>query len=126
MFCAHCGNAVADIAQSEEHVAETEIAASADVQIARINADRDIQLAKIAQRMNDSDNQADLVAAEVAAEVQSDVIDQLTPDPEPAPEPVVIVNNDDAEPAEDPTELPVAEEHSEPAESKTRVGLGVW
>jgi hypothetical protein len=126
MYCAHCGNPLPDEVKAEEHVEEAEVLASADVQIAKINAERDIALAKIQAKMLENDLVVENAALEAENEAQSETIDALSPEPEIVQsDPVVIVN--DPEPVEDPTELPVAEDHHESPERKSsRVGLGMW
>jgi hypothetical protein len=110
---------------------------NAEVEIARINAERDIEVAKIGARQDRDWNEtrvevagieaeAEVGAAEATAEVVAAVIDNAGDD-EPPVDPVQIiapemVNNDVDEDAP-----PALEGGSEPpaSESKPR-GLGMW
>jgi hypothetical protein len=111
-----------DETKTEKLRAETEL------ELARIHRDESIQLAKISQKMNENDNEAELVAAETAAEVQADVIDSLSPEPEVAePETVVVFDQaDEPEPADEASELDLPEESevAEPSEPKSSGGYG--
>jgi regulator of replication initiation timing len=125
MYCAHCGNPLPDEVKAEDRLEETEVVASADVQIAKINAERDIALAKIQAKIAESE----LVTENAALEAENDVLqDVVSPEPEIEQEPVIVINDAPQEPEPaDATELPEAEDHSEPAERKSsRVGLGMW
>ncbi len=110
MYCQHCGNAIAEV-EAEEVEAEAAAAraeasaitnvADREVEIARINAKRDIDLAKIQRGIIESEvvQEAQLATAEADA-----VVETLAPEPEPEPEPVVVVNADpdaDSAPADD-------------------------
>lgn len=121
MFCQHCGNEVtAEPAIEAEH--ETEAIVSADVEIARINAERDIALARINARVtevvNDAEQAADLAAAEAKAEALEEVIESSA---EPETPPAVVVN---PPPAEEPgTEIeppPPAEPAAFPGTSRPK------
>lgn len=100
MYCQHCGNQIAEETEAVEAEAEVALAeargienvADREVEIARINAKRDVDLAKIQRGIVESETvqEAEVATAEAAA-----VVDVLTPEPEPEPEPVVVV---DAEP----------------------------
>jgi hypothetical protein len=127
MYCPHCGNALSEEpAATEQETVET--ITSSEVEVARINADRDVTLAKIAagteKAVTEAQTDADLVAAVTEAETLGDVVEQLSPDPEPAPAaPVVVVDDGQAdEPA--PTDLPPAEpEHHEEPKQTSRKGF---
>lgn len=120
-MCEACAEFVRAIHGTDDNKIE-KLNADKEIRLAEIHRDEAIQIAKIQQRMNESDNAAELVAAETAAEVQADVIDSLTPEPEPAEAPVIVVDAP-AEPelADDMAEPPpAADGGSEPPESKRR------
>jgi hypothetical protein len=72
MYCQHCGNALPEVeaaeVEAEAAAAEVDTIASADVEIAKINAQRDVQLARIAAGAVDVDQAVDLAHAEGIAE----------------------------------------------------------
>jgi hypothetical protein len=70
--------AVVEIEQAAEHVAETEVEASAEVEIEKIRSDTAIQLAKIESKAVDRDLEAELAAA--LAEIELLKTAQLPPD----------------------------------------------
>lgn len=119
MFCQHCGHELSAPEEIEEHAAEeaadaaenvAETVSSSEVEIARINADRDVTLARIEKGIMSEMTEA---AAEENA-VKAEILDEAMTPPEPEPVPVVV---EDA-PAEEPvTEAPPppAEESPEPA-----------
>lgn len=118
------------IAAPEPDVSPAEAIASADVQVAQINADRDIALAKIAAKTVEPDLEMQLAAA--LAEIEA-LRTQLAP-PEPVvvdtpPAPVAVIQDVEAGPDPEP-EMPMISdqpETSEPSQpSKKRLGLGMW
>jgi hypothetical protein len=122
------GSVIEVVASAEEHVAETEVVASADVEVARINAERDIALARIQAREVPRDLEAELAAA--LAELDALKIAMQPPVAEIPPEvpaaPVAIVNEVAPEP--EPS-LPEPEHHHEepkPRKSSGSGGLGFW
>lgn len=128
IICPDCGEKLdAHELHSAPPVAEDVI--RADVEIARINADRDIQLAKLAAKVavDEELHEAELAAAhesgradgiETGVEIVSPEPEPV-PEPMPAPDPVVIVDDVPEVPAP-----PAAEEHRERKPKKT--GLGMW
>lgn len=119
-YCTHCGGEVERVPEVAA-VAET---VSAEVQIAQINADRDIKVEQIKARQekdwNDTrvevaavEAEAEVAAAEATAEVIGEVIasgsGDADPEPENDPAPVVVT----AEPEDNGEELapPEAEHH---------------
>jgi hypothetical protein len=132
-MCEHCaavatalhGAETAIEAESETKVEEITDAA---VEIARIEANRDISLAKInrglEEKIAEESAAAELVEAETKAEVLETVVETLAPDPEPvpAPAPVTVVNDNEPAPELAP---PPAEEKPEHHETRKR-GLGMW
>jgi hypothetical protein len=133
MYCPNCGNAVED-GQIGPAAAEM---ASAEVQIARINAERDVEVARIAARQDkdwnatrlaetELETEAVVVAAVAEAEVLGDVLNASAPEPEEPPE---IINAPRAEAVEEPDDAPplVETEGSEPpAPERKTIGLGAW
>lgn len=117
-MCELCESVRERLHSEAESGATVEELTAAEVEIARINADRDITLARIGAGVEKSvvaaETDAQLVAAETEAATLSGVVESLTPDPEPAlPAPVIVAP---AEPEADPTEMPPAEEHHEEKE----------
>jgi hypothetical protein len=123
-YCTHCGNPVAEETAEPDVVVEAEHTESADVEIARITADRDVKIAKISAGMSDVEAAVDLAHAEGVAE---GVVEALTPEPVAAAPPVVVVNDDtegmpepppEAEPGDGgPSGEPHAPRHSAGANS---------
>lgn len=117
--------AMVEIPVAVEHVAEVEIAASADVEIARISAERDITLAKIAAREVPRDLEAELAAALGELEMMKsasmpETVPQSAVEATQAPGPVVVLA-DSLEAPESPPQLP--ERASEtPRREKSRDG----
>jgi hypothetical protein len=115
MFCTHCGNELPESEAVAEIAADAVVeSVAAEVEIARIQADRDIQLAKLQLRATDVEQVAELAAAEAVADVLTDIV---APPEETPQEPATVVveaptQEVDTEPA--PTDMPRAEEHSEP------------
>jgi hypothetical protein len=113
--------AVADAAHEEAH-GMVEVS-DREVEIARINAKRDVDLAKIGRGIAESEvvQEAEIATAEAEA-----VVETLAP--EPAEQPVVVVDA----PAESPEgdepagELPPAESDSEPSEAKPKPYVNPW
>jgi predicted nucleic acid-binding Zn-ribbon protein len=127
-YCPDCGEQVHSCAPSE---AGTEAKAvrqmsEAEIEIARINARRDVTLAKIAAGQTDAEVEGDLAVAEVLAET---VVAEAAAEEEQAEEasPVVIVDSGSGEPAADPdAELapPPAEHHHHEEKERGSAGYG--
>lgn len=122
-YCQHCGNPVADEAEAEEHAAEeaadaaenvAETVSTSEVEIARINADRDVTLAKIEKGILSEANEAAAEENAVKAEILDDV---LTP-PEPEPVPVVVEESPAEEPVSEAPPPPVEESPAPVAKEK--------
>jgi hypothetical protein len=127
-YCTNCGNDLGETLP-EAIVDEAELVSRADVEIARINADRDIALAKLAAKVSENELVVENAALGAAVEVLEDVVSPDAPEPEPAEVIPVIVDVDaggDAVNEEDAgTDLApgIDEEHHE---SKHRAGIGMW
>jgi hypothetical protein len=131
-FCQHCGNTVDQLLPAVA-AAET---VSAEVEIARINAERDVEVAKIAARQDRDWNETRVEVAEIeavaevaAAEAEAEVIGEIIAAESGAEtagetgEPIV-VQVPDAEPQEEPvTGEPPVVDVSAPREKKSG---GYW
>lgn len=89
---------------------DTEPVAEAAVEVARIEADRDVAVAKIVNRGMDEDMAANLAALQARVDVL-----EAAAMPEPEPEPIVIPV---PEPEPEPVPAPVEEEHEKPPAPK--------
>lgn len=133
MYCQHCGNQVADADPAEaaaDAAAETagalegaaESASTAEVEIARINADRDVTLAKIDKGML-----GEALEAQVAEDaVKADLLDQVLEPSEPEPVPVIVDDAGPAEPELDGEPPPVMDESPAPEPAAKRAGNPWW
>ena len=132
MFCPHCGNETELVIGAGPAIAET---VSAEVEIARINAERDIAVAKITARQDRDWNETRVAVAEVeteatvaAAEVEAGIIAAaVASDPEPEPEPIdivapAIVSDVDT----DIEDAPPENEGSPVPETKSKTSFGMW
>lgn len=133
-FCPGCGT---DLEAPFAAAAATEVG-SDEVRIAKINADRDVEVARInaslqrseletAETIAEVEAEAQVATAEAEAEVIAAVISETggqgdePDDPPPAP---VIVDNDP--PPDEPDAPPLAEPSEPEPHAKRSVGLGVW
>jgi len=134
-YCPHCGNETPGLIPVAPPVAE---AVSSEVEIARIQAERDIAVAKISARQDANWNEtrvevagieaaAEVGAAEATAEAVAAVIEAGTDTgDEPGP-PVVIEAPDGADEDQgDDDELPPAEGSPIPEPKRKSTGLGFW
>jgi hypothetical protein len=104
-YCQHCGNEV-------DHLPETGTATeavSAEIQVAKINAEKEIELAKINARMDRNWNEtrvevaeveaeAEVAAAEATAEVIGEVLaaeTETVTEEEPPAEPIIVTAEPD-------------------------------
>jgi hypothetical protein len=113
------------VEQAPEHVAETEVEASAAVEIARLNAERDVQIAKLETKAVDRDLEAELTAAlaeiELLKAAKMPVADAES-NAETLPAQTVIVADSPApEAVQDDTEPPIRDDER-PARVKHRDG----
>ncbi len=119
-LCAECGLEHADPVIAEAPVAET---AAADVQIAEIEAERDIRLAQIGAKAGESDAITRIAELEGKMDGMREMLERLLP-PEPEPDPTpVIVDAPAAEPepvVEEPAATPPPAVESEPKRSRQR------
>jgi hypothetical protein len=130
LYCQHCGNPLAE----DDHVDTPEEAAEkvaradahASVEIAKIQKERDIALAKIASGAIDQEQSVEVAVAEAEAEIATDALEAATAPEDPEPS-TVIVNSDPA-PEPEPEAAPLPEPESSPeseSEPKTeRHGYG--
>jgi hypothetical protein len=125
-YCENCGT-------GHECEVATEGRAIPEVEIARINADRDVAVAKLAARQTRDElaTAEDIAETQADAEVEAAVAEAemvaaaiaagITPEPEP-----VIIDAPEAI-ADEPDDAPPPAEGSEPPAAKHRtVGLGAW
>ena len=132
MFCPHCGNETELVIGAGPAAAET---VNAEVEIARINAERDIAVAKITARQDRDWNETRLAVAEVetdatvaAAEVEAEIIAAVTSDPAPDPDPDPVVIDAPVAIADDVDDdaPPPADGSPVPEENRKSVGFGAW
>jgi hypothetical protein len=116
----------------EAEVAETEADANAAVQIAEIEAARDVEVTRLETRAVDTELLARIAGleAELAALKASRMPADATPEPDVVPVVIESANPADAlsdAPEDDEGELPPSD-HSEHGEHphKKKIGLGVW
>ena len=114
-FCTACGSPIAEIEPEADvtvvEAPDTEVPAMADVEIARIQAERDIKLAKIAKGVAADEA---VQEAEVATATADAVVDVLTPPPAPEPTPVEVVDPDPGPEGEPEDAIPDAGTPPEP------------
>jgi len=109
---------------------------AAEVAIARINADRDVQVAKIGARQerdwNESMTERTEIEADASVEVavaEAEIIGPMLADADPAPvdSPVIVQAPDvDVSQEADPEELPPVEGSPAPEVTERKRGLGMW
>jgi hypothetical protein len=130
-FCPDCG--------TDHHAGERTAAdaVASEVRIAKINADRDIEVARINARLTRNELETAEVIAEIegeaevgAAAAEAEVVATILGSGDQEPEPVIIDAPPLPEPEPDPTDdaaPPPAENHHEPGDDKPRKhGLGMW
>lgn len=112
---------------NEADVATEAVAADATVQVAQIEANRDVTIAKLAAKTEVEVEESRVAQLEAEIRGMLEILSQIVPPaPEPveesapAPEPVVV----DA-PAPEVEAPPAAEEHRE-SKPKPKRGLGAW
>ena len=105
MFCPECG--------TDHHAGERQesAAVNAEVEIARVNAKRDIEVARINAGAIRTEVEAEVEIAEVeavagveAAEAVADALTEIVAPPEPEPAPTIVV---EPEPEPEPEPSPV-------------------
>lgn len=107
-------------ARAEETV--TEEVASATVEVARIEADRDVKVAKISAGVAEVEVESRLAEVEGQLRGMREALDRLVPEvPEPDPEPVVVAQEVAPEPTE--AEMPTRAESHEPRAPKRKQGF---
>lgn len=82
------------VEDNSDKVAET--TSDAAVEIARLEAERDIKVAKIAARQDDEEQVSELAAMRARLDVLEAALAPPEPEPMPEPEPVVVVSEPDA------------------------------
>lgn len=125
-YCPNCGNEI------EQEVSAEQQALREQVEIARINADRDVAIARLQARMQReeldtvetvAETQADaqIESAAVEAEVVGAAIETAAVE---EPEPIIIEDSAPEEPVEEMA--PPEADHEEHHDTRKRVGLGLW
>jgi len=123
MYCSNCGAPVPEVAAVTDSEDAAEAVVAADVEIARINADRDIRLAQIGAGVEKHVATEYAGAEAAAAEAKADVLDDILAPDEPPPGDVTIVVDDggdggdggDAEVIDAEGEPPVIDSEPPPA-----------
>lgn len=114
MYCQHCGHELQRVADEIEHepAAEVEQIVNADVEIARINADKEIQLAKINAKVTENvievEQAVELAAAEAKADALEEAMQPDPPDASVAPQVTILSEPDAGDGSEDTLALPAA------------------
>lgn len=125
-YCPVCG---ITHGEAEAAVTEDAIVTSAEVEIAKIQADRDIQLAKIQAKIAGSELIIENAALEATAEATADANDTLAdviapPDAGGGAPPVVVVGSPEGEPEGEPDAPPEVETPGGSDAPKSRGGYG--
>jgi hypothetical protein len=127
LHCACVGSEVHNDGQAEvDAVAEV---ASADVAVAQIEAERDVTLARIAAKVEESHDETEVEALQAELRAMRETLALLSPAPEVAPEPAPVIVND-VTPVDEPPSLPEPEHQAAGSEPKPKKssssGLGFW
>ena len=96
--CPDCGLEHAVAIDEVADVVETEAVTEAAVEIARIEADRDVTLAKVNAKVEEGWQEQRIAELEGRISGMQEMLDRLTPQPEPEPEAVPIVAAPQPEP----------------------------
>lgn len=123
--CPECGLEHAVEVEKVADVVETEAVVEATVEIARIEADRDVTLAKVNARVEEGWQEQRIAELEGRLSGMQEMLDRLTPEPEPDPEPVPLVVTPPPEPLIEEPEVqppPIVE----PAVGKKAKGNAFW
>jgi hypothetical protein len=132
-YCPNCGAPVED-GQIGPAAAEV---ASAEVQIARLQCERDIEVARINARQDkdwnatrlaetEMETEAAVVAAVAEAEVLGDVVAANAAEPAPPAPETVNAPEVDVEVPDDAPPLVETEGSEPPAPERKTIGLGAW
>jgi hypothetical protein len=119
---------ISEPSPAAEEAEAVEEVAHAEVEIARIEADRDVAVAKIAAKTEEAHDETEVEALRAEIRGMREILNQLMPppppepEPMPEPEPIVIAQQDNGPDVAPP---PEKEEHREPKKQKPK-GLGLW
>lgn len=107
--------------EPEPIIQAVEETVAADVEVAKIEADRDVTIAKIAAKAEESHDETEVEVLRGEVRVLREMVERMAPEPEPEPEPVpVVVNDAPAEPVPDVPAPPAAEAPAHrPSKSKS-------
>jgi hypothetical protein len=106
---------ISEPSPDEAQLEAVETVSSAEVEIARIQSDRDIALAKIAAKTVEPDLEAELAAAQAELETLRAIVNPPTPEPVDQA-PVVVVADGDGQGDEDDEEPSLESPENVPAE----------
>lgn len=123
-LCPECGLEHAVDVDQPIIAIDPEPAAAAEVEIARIEADRDVAVARIGAKVEEGWQEQRIAELEGRLAGMQEIIEQLTPDPEPEPVPVVIEAPEPDPVTTEPTTT--APPIVEPEPAKKRKGNPFW
>ena len=117
--CADCGieHEAPEPEVLVEEAVDVEPIADANVEVARIEAERDVTIAKISAKMEEKHDETEIEVLRAEIRALRDLIAPPVPEPEPAP--VVI----EEEPAPVEEEIPPREERHEPKAPASKRGF---
>ena len=125
MICPTCGHEEVPVVE-EQPLEATEAVTEASVEIARIEADRDVTLAKIGAKTDETIVESEIAQLRGELAGMRELLDRIAPKTEPvedAPEPVVVVNPEPEPVIDEPeAEAPAAE----PATPKAPKRKNAW
>ena len=126
--CQGCGLEHEDVTEPAEPViVDTEPIADANVQVAEIEANRDVTIARIQAKSEEAWQESRVAQLEAELTGMRETLARLAPpapEPDPDPEPVVIMDDPEPEPVtEEPTAVPPT---PEPAPPKPKKGNAFW
>jgi hypothetical protein len=121
------GHVISEVhGEAEAETAAVELETHAAVEIAQIEADKEIQLTKLAVKAEESHDETEVESLRAEIRGMRETLDRLIPpvpaEAESAPEPIVV---NDAPVEAEPTDLPEAEHHREPPKPR-KTSLGMW
>ena len=122
-YCQHCGGPLAEAEPAPEIIETIPATNAAEVEIARIQAERDIRLAKIAAGTIDAEQEIAVAEAEARADAAEAVVEILAPEPDPAPEPIVITDDGDGDDLDDGNAPPPLGDDSGPPPEPAKSSL---
>jgi hypothetical protein len=128
MYCPDCGlnHHLDDIAAEPEVTVVDNSVSPAEVEIAKITADKEIKLAKIAAGTFKEEMESELESLRAELRGFKEGIDAVAPEPEPVEQPAPVIIDAPDEPVDQlPPPPEDTEEHHE-RKSKSNMSLGMW